>query len=226
MNKKCYAIIVAGGSGERFGGDTPKQFCDINGKPVLWYAAEPFLRLSFDVEIIIVLPAKYIEYWKELCHSENIDFRHRVVQGGITRFHSVKNALKFIDDQNSIVAVHDGVRPLITVEFLESLFINAEEKGAVIPVIKPADSMRSVEGSLSCNVDRSKFVFVQTPQIFLAEVLINAYRQAYLPEFTDDATVVQRAGNEIFLAEGLARNIKITKHEDIEIAKSLISVSS
>ncbi len=225
MNKKCYAIIVAGGSGERFGGDTPKQFCDINGKPVLWYAAEPFLKLSFEVEIIIVLPAKYIEYWKELCLSENIDFKHKVVQGGITRFHSVKNALKCVDDQNSVVAVHDGVRPLITNEFVESLFVIAQEKGSVVPVIKPTDSMRSIDGSESRNVDRSKFVFVQTPQVFLTDILLDAYRQAYLPEFTDDATVVQSAGNEIFLAEGLARNIKITRQEDLEIAKILISAS-
>jgi len=152
-------------------------------------------------------------------------FSHRVVQGGITRFHSVKNALKYIDDQNSIVAVHDGVRPLITNNFVESLFKIAEEKGAVVPVIKPTDSMRRIESSESLNVDRSRFVFVQTPQIFWADILLKSYRQAYLPEFTDDATVVQSGGNEIFLAEGLARNIKITRQEDLEIAKSLISAS-
>ncbi|MCK9303816.1 MAG: 2-C-methyl-D-erythritol 4-phosphate cytidylyltransferase [Bacteroidales bacterium] len=224
MAEKCYAIIVAGGTGSRFGGEIPKQFCLINDKPVLWYSVKPFLALTFPVEIIIVLPAQYTEYWQEQCLTKGINFSHKVVAGGITRFHSVKNALRYVEE-DGVVAVHDGVRPLITVPFLEYLYGMAEEKGAVIPVVLPSDSLRRVENSSSRRVDRSNYRMVQTPQLFSSRILLDAYEQAYLTDFTDDATVVQYAGNEIFLAEGLTRNIKITCKEDLEIAERVISAS-
>jgi 2-C-methyl-D-erythritol 4-phosphate cytidylyltransferase len=220
MDKKCYAIIVAGGTGSRFGGEKPKQFLPLDEKPVLWHAAEPFTRLSFPVEILIVIPASYVDYWKEICEKEG--FEHKIVAGGITRFHSVKNALKFVGKEG-IVAVHDGVRPVVTCEFLEYLFNTALEKGAVIPVIRPVDSLRIVEDDGSTPADRNGFVLVQTPQVFQSEILQEAYMQAYSPEFTDDASVVQRSGKEIFLAEGLRKNIKITKQEDLDIARALIN---
>lgn len=221
MAGRYYAIIVAGGAGTRFGGETPKQFCLIDDKPVLWYAAKPFLELSFPVEIIIVLPAKYTEYWQELCLSKNIVFTHKIVAGGITRFHSVKNALKHVKE-DGIVAVHDGVRPLISKDFIEYLFRLAEESGAVVPVVKPADSLRKADGSGSHPVDRGDYMLVQTPQVFSSRLLLRAYEQPYMTGFTDDATVAEYAGNKIFLAEGLTRNIKITRQDDLEVAKRLI----
>lgn len=224
MSKKCFAVIVAGGSGVRMGSDIPKQFLDLEGKPILLRTIEAFLKLSFPVEIIIVLPSDCINMWKEICVSKGLNPECKIVPGGITRFHSVKNALKFVPE-GALVAVHDGVRPFTPAEMIESLFKKADECGAVIPVINPVDSMRHLtpEG-YSTHVKREEYVMIQTPQVFDSNILLNAYNQPYSPHFTDDASVVESSGHTISLAEGSHLNIKITRKEDLVLAKAILSV--
>lgn len=224
MNKKCYAVIVAGGIGSRMGGKIAKQFLELDGKPILLHTVEAFMKLSFPVEIILVVPSSYKQYWKDYCLEHRLTFSHLLVSGGITRFHSVKNALKYVE-KDAIVAVHDGVRPFVSQDFLESLFELAVDKEAVVPVLKAVDSIRklTVDGN-SKPVNREEYVMVQTPQIFHSDVILEAYTQAYSPRFTDDASVVEGIGKNIFLAEGSRYNIKITRPDDLVIAKSIISV--
>ncbi len=221
---KHFAVIVAGGSGSRMGGDIAKQFLNLGDKPVLVHTIEKFLSLSYPVEIIIVLPSDYKEYWKSYCFENRLTFRHTLVSGGITRFHSVKNALKYVES-GALVAVHDGVRPFITKDFIENLYNLAEEKGAVIPVLEPADSMRIVAGEASSVVKREEYRFVQTPQVFHSDILLKAYDRAYNPVFTDDASVVESMGTKIHLTNGKVVNIKITKPEDLVLAEAILSVS-
>lgn len=223
MDKKCYAVIVAGGTGNRMGGGVAKQFLDLGGKPVILHAIEAFLNLSFTVEIILVVPSSYREYWKDFCSERHLTFRHVLVSGGITRFHSVKNALKYVT-KDAIVAIHDGVRPFVSKDFLESLYMLAQEKGAIVPVIKGVDSMRVLTGDGKSEiVDRDKYVMVQTPQVFRSDIILEAYNQAYSPLFTDDASVVESIGKDVFLTEGSTFNLKITKPEDLLLAQAILT---
>ena len=223
MNKKCYAVIVAGGTGTRMGTGVAKQFLDLGGKPVILHTVEAFLNLSFPVEIILVLPTSYREYWKNYCTENHLGFSHTLVSGGFSRFHSVKNALKYVT-KDSIVAIHDGVRPFVSKEFLESLFELSDEQEAIVPVIKPVDSIRMVsEDGKSEFVDRDKYVMVQTPQVFHSDIILEAYKQAYSPLFTDDASVIESIGKSVFLSQGSPYNIKITKPEDLVLAKAILN---
>ena len=229
-----YAIIVAGGSGSRMGGDLPKQFMMLNGKPIILRTIELFLSLPFPVNIVLILPKTYKEYWKEYCFENGITFRHTLVSGGITRFHSVQNAMKYIPE-GAVVAVHDGVRPFVSPGFLERMFLLGEELGAVVPVIKPVDSMRMVgeeqraKGGKSSiqtagvQVERERYVFVQTPQVFHSDILLEAYKQAFIPAFTDDATVVERYGSRVFTTMGSRVNVKLTQAEDMLLAEAILS---
>lgn len=224
MSKKCFAVIVAGGSGVRMGSDIPKQFLDLEGKPILLRTIEAFLKLSFPVEIIVVLPSDNIKMWKEICDSEGFNHKCIIVPGGITRFHSVKNALKYVPE-GALVAVHDGVRPFVPNEMICSLYNKADECGAVIPVVQPVDSMRHIKpDGASTHVKREEYVLIQTPQVFDSNILLNAYNQPYSPHFTDDASVVESAGHTISLAGGSHLNIKITRKEDLVLAKAILSV--
>ena len=225
MDKVFYAIIVAGGSGVRMGSDVAKQFINLGNKPVIVHTIERFLALPFSVEIILVVPSDYKEYWKDYCFQNKFVFRHTLVSGGITRFHSVRNAVKYIKP-DSLVAVHDGVRPFVTADFIHQLYKLAEEKGAVVPVVTPADSMRiktETEG-VTTPVDRSRYFMVQTPQVFKSNLLIDGYKQAYSPSFTDDASVVEKTGHPVFLTQGSAVNIKLTRKEDLKLAQAIVSV--
>lgn len=220
-----YVIIVAGGSGVRMGGSLPKQFIEIDKKSILHYTIERFLSLDNQLNIIVVLPDNQKDYWKEYCRNNNLSFKHLLVSGGITRFHSVKNALAHVKGKG-VVAVHDGVRPFVTKEFLAELFNLATHYEAVIPYLKPRDSMRSVQNSSSSwsVVDRDSFRMIKTPQLFRSELLVEAYKGAYNPSFTDDASVVESIGGKLFFTPGLELNIKITKPEDLLIAKALINL--
>ncbi|MDX9782051.1 MAG: 2-C-methyl-D-erythritol 4-phosphate cytidylyltransferase [Bacteroidales bacterium] len=222
MERKRYAIIVAGGSGTRMGGDVAKQFMMLGEKPVLLHTIDRFFQLSGRPELIIVLPQSLRDEWKKICKEYRFAVSHMLVSGGITRFHSVKNALKYVEP-GGLVAVHDGVRPFATSQFIENLYDAAEESGAVIPVLKVTDSLRMVEGESSKPVDREMFVAVQTPQVFWSEYLLKGYEQAYSPEFTDDASVVESIGVKIKFAAGLAANIKITKPEDMILASAFLT---
>ena len=216
--RKKYAIIVAAGSGTRMGGDIPKQFISVGGKPLLRHTIERFLSLSFPVGIIVVINQEKKEYWKKYCQDYDFMDRYAIPSGGITRFHSVQNALQYLPD-DSVVAVHDGVRPFVTKEFLEEMFRQGEELGNAIPAIAPVETVREVSGPESYILRRDDIRLVQTPQVFRSEVIKAAYKLPYDPKFTDDASVAEAAGYRINLVDGLKYNIKITTPEDLEIAK-------
>ncbi|MBR5034056.1 MAG: 2-C-methyl-D-erythritol 4-phosphate cytidylyltransferase [Bacteroidales bacterium] len=211
-------MIVAAGSGTRMGGDTPKQFISVGGKPLLRHTIEKFLSLSFPVGIIVVVNQEKKEYWKKYCQDYDFMDRYAIPSGGITRFHSVQNALQYLPD-DSVVAVHDGVRPFVTKEFLEEMFRQGEELGNAIPAIAPVETVREVSGPESYILRRDDIRLIQTPQVFRSEVIKAAYKLPYDPKFTDDASVAEAAGYRINLVDGLKYNIKITTPEDLEIAK-------
>jgi 2-C-methyl-D-erythritol 4-phosphate cytidylyltransferase len=224
MAEKFYAIVTAGGSGSRIGGKTVKQFLEIGGKPILVHTLNNFLALPFPVQIILVLPAGFRDYWNRYCFENNYMFPHIAVTGGITRFHSVKNALKYVE-RGGVVAVHDGVRPFADTEFIEKMFNWSKEFPAVVPAVKPADSVRRISGDKSNVINREELVMIQTPQVFSSDILIDSYNCAYRPEFTDDASVVEAAGNYIKIVEGRKINFKITEPQDLLLAGGIINAS-
>lgn len=223
MSSKRYVVIPAGGRGVRMGSELPKQFLEINGKPVLRHTIEKFLSaFGDDISIILVLPSDMRAYWRKYCADNHFLERYILVQGGITRFHSVQNALGYVDE-GSIVAVHDGVRPIVSAGMIQRLFAEAETCPAVVPALPMVESLREIfEDGSSVSVDRSRFVAVQTPQVFRADVIRKAYGQAYSQSFTDDATVVQACGYPVRLVPGERTNIKITTREDLESAALLL----
>ncbi|MCR5644002.1 MAG: 2-C-methyl-D-erythritol 4-phosphate cytidylyltransferase [Prevotella sp.] len=220
-----YAILVAGGKGLRMGGDTPKQFLPIHGRPVLMRTIDSFIEAYDKIRIILVLPESQQEYWHQLC--EEYDFRVpvEIVSGGETRFHSVKNGLSLIpEDAEAIVGVHDGVRPFASIETIRRSYRAAEEHGAAVPVIPVVETLRHLlpEGD-SQTVIRDDYRLVQTPQTFQLSLLREAYLQPYQPFFTDDASVVEEMGYQITLVEGNRENIKITTPADLKYAEYLMS---
>ena len=223
MSSKKYVVIPAGGRGVRLGSELPKQFLEINGKPVLRHTIEKFLSaFGDDISVIIVLPQDMKAYWQKYCASNCFIERYILARGGITRFHSVQNALRYVKG-DSIVAVHDGVRPLVSAGMIKRLFEEAETCPAVVPALPIVESLREIsENGSSVSVDRSRFVAVQTPQVFQSDVLKTAYAQAYSQSFTDDATVVQACGYPVRLVTGERTNIKITTREDLESAALLL----
>lgn len=219
---KKTVIIVAGGKGLRMGADMPKQYLMLGGKPILMRTVQRFYLFDSSADIILVLPAGHYDYWKELCDKYSFDIPHRVVSGGATRFHSVKNGLAAAADEG-LIAVHDGVRPFVSVELLERCFAVAEAKGSAIPAIPLSDSIRVIDGEHGSKAaDRSRFRLVQTPQVFDAALLKRAYGCGYSESFTDDASVVEAAGASISLAEGDVRNIKITTPFDLKVAEAML----
>lgn len=221
MERKRYAVIVAAGSGTRMNSKLPKQFIEIAGKPLLRHTVEKFLAMDVPVEIIIVMSDEYKDWWKSYCRRSDFLEKYILPTGGFTRFHSVKNALEYVPD-GALVAVHDGVRPFVTPEFLEGLFEEAEKCGAVAPAVPLVESIREMSGDGTVPADRSRFLSVQTPQVFHSEILRKAYGQSYDTSFTDDLTVVQKAGFPIKLVDGLRYNVKITTPEDLELAEALL----
>ena len=169
-DRKKYAIIVAAGSGTRMGGETPKQFIRVAGKALLHHTIERFLSLSFPVGIIVVVNQEKKEYWKKYCQENELMDRYAIPSGGITRFHSVQNALEYLPD-DSVVAVHDGVRPFVTTEFLERMFAAGEEMGNAIPALAPVETVREVSGPESYILKRDDIRLIQTPQVFRSEVI-------------------------------------------------------
>ena len=222
---KRYAVIVAGGQGVRMGAARPKQFLEIGGKPILRHTIERFQAFDPKVEVIVVLPAAQKDWWRDYCRQSGFLERYTMVSGGITRFHSVQNALQYVGD-DGVVAIHDGVRPLVSRPMLERLFDAAERQAAVIPVVRVVESMRRIDGETSVPVSRDGMVLVQTPQLFDARVLKEAYRQPFSPAFTDDASVVEAAGTAIHWVDGDRINIKITTPEDLDFAARLLAISS
>jgi len=215
--QKTHVIIVAGGSGTRMGAEVPKQFLQFAGKPILLHTIEKFYAANPAYNLILVLPEAHFGIWKEIITQFNCTIPHQLVKGGDTRFHSVKNGLELVHE--GIVAVHDGVRPLVTSKTILNTLSDAEKYGAAIPVIESTDSIRMLSDNSSFPLVRSMLRNVQTPQCFEASILKKAMLQDFIPEFTDCASVVQKAGFPIFLSEGNTENIKITTPLDLKIAE-------
>lgn len=240
MEREKYAVIMAAGSGSRMGADKPKQFLEYDGKPILRHTIELFQKACGDVRIVVVLPEDYIEYWKSYCLKNNFTCRQSFAKGGLTRFHSVKNALKLIPD-GAVVAVHDGVRPFVSVGLVRKMFALAGDCPALIPVLPSVDTLKvldrltdsglpdglaalaTAEGE---SVDRCRIYGAQTPQIFHSEILKAAYSQAYDVAFTDDASVVSKYGKNLSYVLGERFNIKITTPDDLVFAKALNAILS
>ena len=217
-----YVIIVAGGSGKRMGGELPKQFLLVSGKPILMHTVESFARVSEDFKFILVLPEAHFSTWNALVDEYNFTIPVTLVSGGAERFFSVKNALAHVPE-GALVAVHDGVRPFASKETINEAFTLASEKGAAVPVIDEVDSLRRVLSGASQAVNRSEYKRVQTPQVFQSTILKNAYNQEFSCAFTDDASVVESIGHSIALTTGNVENIKITTPHELLLAEALIN---
>lgn len=216
------AIIVAGGSGKRMGGPIPKQFMLVKGKPLLCWTIEAFHAFDPAMPIIVVLPEAQIPIWKALCIGHGFLIEHAVVAGGEERFHSTRNGLAGVKG-DGVVAVHDGVRPLVSKELIARCFAAAEEHGAAIPVVPITSSVRQVDGDSSKAIDRSVLRAVQTPQCFRVELLRKAFDAPYDAAFTDEATLVEHHGTVVHLVPGEENNLKVTTPVDMRIAEILLA---
>lgn len=224
---KKYVIIVAGGKGVRMGGEVPKQFLPIGGRPVLMRTMEAFHSYSPEVCLVLVLPVVQQTYWQELCEKHSFVLPYRLADGGETRFHSVKSGLDTIPaDEEALVAVHDGVRPFVSSEVIARCFDEAARTSAAVPVTDVVETVRhlSADGQ-SVTVCRDSYKLVQTPQVFSLPLLQRAYAQAYVPDFTDDASVVESLGHAVTLVAGNRENIKLTTPFDLMIAETLVNKS-
>ena len=218
-----YAIIVAGGKGLRMGGELPKQFLPIEGRPVLMRTLDAFHECDPSMTLILVLPVDHQPYWHELCREYHFAVPHLIADGGSTRFHSVQSGLALVDaPEEALVAVHDGVRPFVSHTVIEHCFQDAERYGAVVPVIPVVETVRHLTESGSETVSRDAYRLVQTPQTFRASLLRRAYEQSYCEGFTDDASVVEALGYAIHLVEGNRENIKLTTPFDLTVARALL----
>lgn len=222
-DRKKIAVIVAGGAGLRMGSAIPKQFMEVGGKPVLHHTINAFRTAYPDVQIVLVIPEAHSAYIAPLLVSFDAPPSLTIVHGGETRFHSVKNGLAAIT-QPSVVFVHDGVRALLSAELIRRCYEGALAKGNAIPAIGVKDSLREVDDEGNISVDRSRFRIIQTPQTFISEQLLPAFDQPYDPLFTDEASVVERFGEEVHLVEGEERNIKITRPLDLAIAEVFLKM--
>ena len=217
---KKYIIIVAGGKGLRMGGDIPKQFLPVCGKPVLMRTLEAFHAYDASMRLILVLPVSQQAYWKQLCEEYQFELVHEIANGGDTRFHSVKNGLALVEE-DGLVGVHDGVRPFVSQEVITRCYEEAVSLKAVIPVIGVVETVRHLIGEGSETVPRDQYKLVQTPQVFDVTLLRRAYQQEYTDLFTDDASVVEALGEKVYLVEGNRENIKLTTPFDLKLAELL-----
>ena len=217
---KKYIIIVAGGKGLRMGGDIPKQFLLVCGKPVLMRTLEAFHAYDASMRLILVLPVSQQAYWKQLCEEYQFELVHEIANGGETRFHSVKNGLALVEE-DGLVGVHDGVRPFVSQEVITRCYEEAASLKAVIPVIGVVETVRHLTEEGSETVPRDQYKLVQTPQVFDVTLLRRAYQQEYTDLFTDDASVVEALGEKVYLVEGNRENIKLTTPFDLKLAELL-----
>ena len=222
MNSKEYALIVAGGKGTRIKSKTPKQFLELNGLPVLMHTILAFYRYAESITVILVLPEDDMDTWRALCAQHNFSKPLILQHGGETRFQSVKNGLKKIDDDNALVAIHDGVRPLINENIIAASFRLAAVHQSAIAAVRLKESIRMTDQDKTMAVDRSKFRIIQTPQTFKVSLIKNAYTLKEDFSLTDDASVAEKAGHIISLFEGSYENIKITTAEDLIVAEALL----
>lgn len=221
MSRKIYGIFVAGGSGTRMGATVPKQFLYLGGEPILQRTVRTFHEAVPEMDVIIVLPSNHFDNWKQLCVECDFNIPQTLVAGGITRFHSVRNALAKVPD-GALVMIHDGVRPLAGRDLILRVAEAGQSCPAVIPVIPMVDTLKFRDGSYP-DPDRSAIVAAQTPQCFHSELIKEAYSQAYETRFTDDASVVSAMGKPLRFIDGERFNLKITTPEDLPLAEYLIA---
>ncbi|MBN2636140.1 MAG: 2-C-methyl-D-erythritol 4-phosphate cytidylyltransferase [Prolixibacteraceae bacterium] len=219
---KKFALIVAGGIGNRMKSEVPKQFIGLLGRPILMHTMEAFYNYDSKINIILVLPLGWLSFWNELCLKHQFKLKHQLVTGGEVRFRSVKNGLNSISD-NGIVFIHDGVRPLVSTQTISNCYELALNNGNALPVVPVSESVREVNEKNSKAVDRSKYFLVQTPQTFQVSIIKNAYQIATSETFTDDASVLEVSGKTIFITEGNRENIKVTYPEDLLFAEAILS---
>ena len=214
-------IIVSGGSGTRMGSLIPKQYLEVNGKPVLAWTLEKFLLFDPGIMIILVIGNKHQSYWDNIRRSYFNNIHVTVTRGGEKRFHSVKNGLKMID-RECVVGIHDAARPMVSIDTIRRCYFSAREYGSAIPVIDVEDTIRSERSGISTQLDRETLKRVQTPQVFIASKIKEAYQQPYNQSFTDDASVFESMFKSVKLVEGNPDNIKITKQTDLVLASAIL----
>lgn len=232
MERKKYLVVTAGGSGLRMGSALPKQFLSLDGRAVLQRTIERFVEACPGIQVITVLPEGHVAWWRRYCQEKGFNCPQRLVKGGITRFHSVRNALVHVPD-GAVVAIHDGVRPLLSADLIRAMFFRMDEGvRALIPVVPTVDTLavldKASDGSLKDSgelVDRSRVYGVQTPQVFCSEELKAAYAQGYDTLFTDDASVARRYGIPLSYIAGERNNIKLTTQEDLLLAEAILRIS-
>ena len=212
---KKAVLIVAGGNGERMKSAIPKQFLTLTDFPILMHTIKQFSHFK---NIILVLPKQQFITWEKLCLKYNFNKTHTLVEGGESRFHSVKNGLQKISAQ-SIILIHDGVRPIVSKNLIDRLINTTKEGVGSVPAIPVENSIRKITGKKSKHIDRKELYIVQTPQCFVGMDIKDAYKQAFCDSFTDDASVLEKNGGAIEVVLGDKKNIKITTKEDLEIAK-------
>lgn len=222
INLEQFVIIVAGGLGVRMGTSTPKQFLCIKEKPILIHTIQKFFDYNPLINIVLVLPNEHFSTWENLCTKHNFNIEHTLISGGETRYQSVKNGLDAIKS-NCIIAVHDAVRPLVSTSLIEKCFTVAENKGNAIPCIGVNETVREISLNGSKQLNRNNIKLIQTPQVFDSEMLQNAYKLPFNTSFTDDASVIEKAGYKINLIEGESQNIKITTDFDLKFAECYVS---
>jgi 2-C-methyl-D-erythritol 4-phosphate cytidylyltransferase len=215
-------IVVAGGSGKRMGANLPKQFLEIDNKALIIYTLEKFLEFDSEIEIVLVINKTFFEYWERAKNKAAFDYPVKIAEGGETRFHSVKNGLGKLEGRQ-LIGIHDSVRSLLSPEMIRRVYNAAEKFGCAIPCVPLKESVRELIGNKSRSIDRSSILVVQTPQVFRSEILFKSYETACESAFTDDASVVERAGYEISIVQGDEYNLKITTPEDFEMAKLLLT---
>jgi 2-C-methyl-D-erythritol 4-phosphate cytidylyltransferase len=211
------ALIVAGGKGVRMDSKTPKQFLLLKNLPILMHTINKFVGLD---DIFLVLPANQFNYWKELCEKYHFQIKHNLISGGRNRFESVRNGLKKINNAN-IVAIHDGVRPLVSKNLIRLLINGVKHNYGAIPVLPIKDSLRKITSQNTVSLNRKETYYVQTPQCFRVDDIKKAYEQRFLTKFTDDASVYESFGGKIKTILGEEKNIKITSKTDLKIAEFL-----
>ncbi len=221
MALKKYVLITAGGTGTRMQSAVPKQFLLLKDKPILMHSMQAFYDVYQDLGFIVVLPEEYWDDWKVLCENHGFNLPHQLVEGGETRFQSVKNGLTALQE-DGLVAIHDAVRPLVSKRVIQEGFELAGRQGNAIPCIPVNESVRTVQGDENKPADRDMLRIIQTPEVFKVSLIKKAYEVDYHPGYTDDASVLERMGERIQLFEGNIENIKITKHADLLIADALL----
>jgi 2-C-methyl-D-erythritol 4-phosphate cytidylyltransferase len=216
------AIITAGGSGTRMGSSIPKQFLLLNQKPLLYYTLSAFVEAFHDIQFVLVVPQDYWLAAEQLIKDMNLENQTKIVVGGVTRFHSVQNGIRTITTPG-VVFVHDGVRCLVSSDLIKRCYDQTIQMGSAIPAVASVDSIRIVANQTHATIDRDRVKIIQTPQTFLSAPLIKAFEQTYHANFTDEATVMEAAGETVHLIEGEYSNLKITRPDDLIIANTIIS---